>query len=484
MRKKFIVNLLFLIGVNLLVKPLWMFGIDRTVQLQLGYHAYGLYYVLFNFSYLFTMLLDFGLANYNTTHISRNNNLLHSLVPNLAALKLFLSIIYLLITLSVALIFQFETSHLRLLLLLCISQVFNSFTLYFRSFISAMQHFIVDSLLSVSDKILMIIVCALLIWTHVLPYKLSITSFIAAQTVSYLTSAILALLALLYYGGKIPLQFNFKKVVVLLKDVFPYALLGLLMAIYSRSDSILLERLLPDGTQQAGIYASAYRLIDMLGMFAFLFATLLLPIFSSQIHQKQKIEPLMVLSVKILLSFAFILCMLITAFAIPLMETLYPQKDISGILVMQISIWSFLGIAAMYLFGTLLLANQNIKTLLWICFPGLILNIGLNVILIPLYGARGAALSAAITQVAIASLQYYFCHRYFNWSLEWKTIGAILSFATLSGLTIVSSQYLPWPWYINGGIAVLLAGGQLFITGLITFSDFTKFTTFVLRKSD
>jgi hypothetical protein len=36
MRKKFALNLLFLLAANLLVKPFWIFGIDRVVQNKVG----------------------------------------------------------------------------------------------------------------------------------------------------------------------------------------------------------------------------------------------------------------------------------------------------------------------------------------------------------------------------------------------------------------------------------------------------------------
>ena len=45
-------------------------------------------------------------------------------------------------------------------------------------------------------------------------------------------------------------------------------------------DSIMLERMIDDNAMQAGIYAQAYRFFEASNMLAYLFAALLLPIFS------------------------------------------------------------------------------------------------------------------------------------------------------------------------------------------------------------
>lgn len=50
---------------NLLVKPLWIFVIDRNVQLTVGHEDYGLYGALVSISIIFNILLDLGITNYN-----------------------------------------------------------------------------------------------------------------------------------------------------------------------------------------------------------------------------------------------------------------------------------------------------------------------------------------------------------------------------------------------------------------------------------
>src|SRR5690606_8026325 len=75
MQRKFITNLALLLLLNLLIKPFWIFGIDRTVQNMLGAEVYGKYYALLNFSFLLNILLDAGITNFNNKNISQHQHL-------------------------------------------------------------------------------------------------------------------------------------------------------------------------------------------------------------------------------------------------------------------------------------------------------------------------------------------------------------------------------------------------------------------------
>ena len=65
-QKDFIFNVILLIFLNLLIKPFWILGIDVGVQNRVGAENYGLYFAVFNFTFLFNMLLDMGITNSTT----------------------------------------------------------------------------------------------------------------------------------------------------------------------------------------------------------------------------------------------------------------------------------------------------------------------------------------------------------------------------------------------------------------------------------
>ena len=100
MQKKFITNLALLLFLNLLIKPFWILGIDRSVQNAVSAETFGTYYALFNFTFLLNILLDLGITNFNNKNIAQNNHLLSKHVSSILSLRLLLGGIYFIVTLS------------------------------------------------------------------------------------------------------------------------------------------------------------------------------------------------------------------------------------------------------------------------------------------------------------------------------------------------------------------------------------------------
>lgn len=401
MRKKFASNLILMLGLNLLIKPFWILGIDRTVQNMMGLQEYGLYYNMFNFSLMLSVFLDFGIANYTSSSIAKQPQKINEQFSVLFVVKIFFSIAYLLFTLCAALFITCYDSHsLYLLFILGVNQTISFFIIFFRSNISGLQLFKTDSLLSVLDRGLMILFCSVLIWGGM--FNLSIDTFIYAQTCAYSTSLILVFMVLKPHLNK--LNFNMDKQLVfdVLKKTYPYALLALIMMFYTRIDNLMLEKLLPDGYYQIGIYAQSYRLLDAANMFGALIAMLLLPMFSRMIKNNDNIKPMINSGIGVLIAPSIIFSFACYFYQKEIMDLLYPNafsitSDVFGFVIL-----CFIPISVMYVFGTLLTANSNLKALNILALLALLINFSLNYFLIPEYKVQGAAISALVTQTFIA----------------------------------------------------------------------------------
>jgi O-antigen/teichoic acid export membrane protein len=171
---------------NFLIKPFWIFGIDRTVQNMVPSQDYGIYFAMFNFSMLFSILLDLGLTNYNNKNIAQNNHILSKYFSGLLTFKFLLSVVYFVITFVVGFIVGYDSDRFYLLLFLSINQFLISLILFMRSNISGLHLYGIDSLLSVLDKVLMIIFCSILLWGNLITEPFSIFHFIYAQTFDYI----------------------------------------------------------------------------------------------------------------------------------------------------------------------------------------------------------------------------------------------------------------------------------------------------------
>lgn len=422
MRRKFLTNLSLLIFLNLLIKPLWIFGIDRSVQNIVGAEEYGLYFSLFNFSLLLNILLDLGITNYNNRNIAQHNQLLSKSLSNIVGLKFLLAGVYAIVTIFAGFFLGYEWRQFHILLFLILNQFLASFILYLRSNLSGLHFFKTDSVISVLDRTLMILICSFLIWGRFIKTEFKIEWFVHAQTAAYFLTVLIA--SFIVYGKTVFLKLNFdrKYFIAVLKKSYPFAVLALLMMFYYRIDSVMLERMLPNGKEQAGIYAQGFRILDAVTMFAFLFAGLLLPMFAKMIKQKEAVGELT--------QFSFLLLIVPTIgvvfsgyfYRVELMDLLYHEHVSSSSTIFGILMLCFIGISISYIFGTLLTANGSLRELNIVAAGSVILNIVLNLILIPKYQALGSAVASLITQSLTAVIQFFIAKRIFDFKINFKKL--------------------------------------------------------------
>ncbi|HYV92272.1 MAG TPA: oligosaccharide flippase family protein [Chitinophagales bacterium] len=471
MQKVFFRNLAFLLSLNLIIKPLWIFGIDRTVQNVVGAENYGLYFVLTNLSFLTQIILDLGISNYNNRLIAQQEDLLAKQLSHIFSIKLILSGVYLLVTLFAAVVLKYSGHQLYLLLLICFNQVLASLIAYLRSNISALHHFKVDSMLSVMDKALMLIVCGALLNIHSLRSKFIIDWFVYAQLGAYIITLVTAFVYVLSISGKISLSFSFSFSIDLLKKAFPFALLIGLMAIYGKIDGVMIQNLLPEeGHREAGLYASAYRLLDALNQFGYLFSVLLLPIFSRMLAGNKPIDELVKSSFTVIFIMSVIAALCLSFYSLPIMHMLYHESSEYSAGILSVLILTFVATSAIYVFSTLLTANNNLKELTFIALTAVGINLLLNFILIPKVKACGAAESSVATHFFIIIIQIVLAKKVFRFRLNYSLLLKLSIFVITTLTVLYFSKQLELNWIISMFGAAVLSLLCAFVLGLVQYS--------------
>ncbi len=450
-------------------------GIDRTVQNMVGDESYGMYFALFNFSLLLNILLDVGITNFNNKNIAQHNFLLKKHLSNIVGLKFMLAIVYAVFSIIVATIIGWGKVQMHLLFFLIFNQFLISFTLYLRSNISGLHLFRTDSILSVLDRSLMIAICSVLLFSGYFRSLFTIEWFVYAQTVAYLLTAIITFIIVLKKSGKISIRFNPKFFTVFLRKSYPYALLILLMSFYNRIDGVMLERLLPEplGQQQAGIYAQAFRLLDAVSMFGVMVAGLLLPIFAKMIKQREPVEQM----IKLSFTFLFITAVVVAVSSIfydrEIMEVLYHSNTEHSSELLGILMTGFIGIATTYVFGTLLTANGSMKQLNWMAFTGMLINVSLNLYLIPRYQAFGSAYASLITQIITAIAQVILVTMVFKLKPNYLFLIKLLAFASVTVVFAIVSQYFA-NWFAGYLFLIVASVLSAFLLRLFNIGDVFK----------
>lgn len=475
MQRSFLTNLAFLIIVNLLVKPFWIFGIDRTVQNVVGAADYGVYFAIFNFSFLFHMILDFGITNFNNRAIARNEKLLPEFFPNIMITKLGLALCYGFVTLSIAFFLQFGTFQIHLLAFLLANQVLLSFILYIRSNISALHLFRIDAVLSVLDRLLMIIIIGSLLWGGLVNEPFHIEWLVYGQTGAYAITFMVALVVLLAKKGWIKIRFRKSTVKRILKMSFPFALLGVLMSIYNRIDAVMIERMLGEkGASEAGIYAASFRILDAFNMIGFAFAAILLPVFSRMLKQKKNVERLTLTGFRAIMIVAVTLVVSSFVFRHEIMQALYDEATPYWATIFGWLMISFTGVATVYIYGTLLTANGNIRQLNIIAAGGVLLNIGLNFILISRYDALGATFATVTTQLLVALIHILVARKSLLVGIPLLVLGQLLLLIVLAVGLACLTFYSSLPWVVSYLIVLLLTPAFAFLIRMIRLSDWKR----------
>lgn len=79
------------------------------------------------------------------------------------------------------------------------------------------------------------------------------------------------------------------------------------------------------------------------------------------------------------------------------------------------------------------LARRN-KSVMYTTLFGLGVNVGLNLVLIPLYGIEGAAIATPITSLALLAAQLHYSRRHLTWHFPYATLARALAAALLGGV--------------------------------------------------
>lgn len=471
MKREFSINIALLLIINLLIKPIYIFGIETQVQNTVGIGNYGLYFTYFNFVFLFQFINDPGLQTWNAQYVPKNKNIINDYFPNLLTTKLILAVLFFPMVVIVGSLIGF--GELRLILVLALNLVLSSLFMIMRTTLSGLGYYRIDSWISALDKVLMIIIIGGMMAYCGSSSSFTIMTYVYGQSLSYLIACLVATWILL---SKIKINLtgiSLSSVKYILRSSLPYVLTLLFMSAYNKLDGIMLGNLLDDDNYQAGVYASAYRFYDAANMTGYLFAALLLPMFGANIFDKKMLEELIGIGLRYVLVSTIVVVSIIFFYGENILQYLYTDYEITIDVVLKILILSYVTVAVAYVFGTLLVAAGRIRNLNVAFGVGLLVNILLNLILIPRYQAIGAAIATLITQTVVMVGQIYLVDKEMQIGLRRSDLYKPLFFVLISTIVFYSvKQIFFGSWIYNLVVSLLFCLLLSFIFKIIEKQDF------------
>ena len=155
----FFKGLSWLLLLNLLIKPVWIFFIDRQVQNVVGNEAYGRYFAVLNLSYVLFFLADAGLSNMLNQRVAQRSD---ANLRQLFKIKCVLLAMYIVVCCFVGWLTHIQQWNLFFYIVLI--QALTSLFIFQRSIITAHQFFTTDAWFSVVDKFLMTLICGVILY--------------------------------------------------------------------------------------------------------------------------------------------------------------------------------------------------------------------------------------------------------------------------------------------------------------------------------
>jgi O-antigen/teichoic acid export membrane protein len=108
--------------------------------------------------------------------------------------------------------------------------------------------------------------------------------------------------------------------------------------------------------------------------------------------------------------------------------------------------------------------TKKTTPMMWIVGAAAVANIGINIILIPLWGMRAAALTTVLANLIMVGGSCYYSQKYYPISYDWSRIARV----GLIGVAIVASAVWLTPGRGTFGIAAAAVGWVVFVVLLVT----------------
>jgi O-antigen/teichoic acid export membrane protein len=169
--------------------------------------------------------------------------------------------------------------------------------------------------------------------------------------------------------------------------------------IYSKIDIIMLEKMI--GSVEVGYYSGATKFIYPFMFISGAFMTAVFPKLAKHSEEKDKFRNIQNIAVYYLGGIGVFLSILLYLGAEIIFQLFLGDKYDHSIPIFKVLVWF---LAIVFIYGPIsnsLVAKNRIKFLVYLNLFMIILNVVLNFILIPKYGAKGAAMTTIVCEIMI-----------------------------------------------------------------------------------
>ena len=366
-----------------------------------GSFLFGSYSYAISIVSLFSFIAYFGLESIIINEIVKNKYKIGELMGSALLLLTISSLLTFIIICSINYLFV-EDRNLSILIFLYSFMVFsapiNVFQLYFNSKINLVEIF----KLKIALLIVVLIGKILLVY-----FDMSIMAFIVLEAFSILALSCISLFFYYYKKNKILFKFSSLIFFDLLKKGLPLMISAGAIVVYGKIDIVLIKHFLD--IEMVGIYSVAIKISELWYVVPMSISAILFPlIVNAKNHSENKYLNQVFITSQVMIVvcslFALILFFLVSNF----IEHYLSDEYIGvGPLIKVFALCGpFVGLG--YINGGCMVAENLLLFSMKRNIYGMLINIVLNIILIPLYGLYGAAISTLIAVIYTSMISLAF----------------------------------------------------------------------------
>ena len=361
------------------------------VARAVGVEGAGKYVIATSFTTIFSIFVDLGLSNVLVREVAKFPEKAGALLANVLGLKTALAACSAVAVTIAAWLLGYSPEVRIMIAVATVVMTLDSIHLVYYAVMRGFQNLKYEAVGVVTGQAVTIAAGALFFSLH-LPLPFLIVALLCGSAWNVFWSA-----RMLVWKFPVPVRLALDPgIIKFFRDVtVPFALAGIFSRIYSYIDSIMLSKL---GTEaDVGLYGVAYKLAFAFQFLPMSFAAAVYPAMSEYyVNDRKKLGAIFVTSMKYLMFLVVPLAFGIAVLARPVVTTIYGQAFVGAVVPLQILIFSLVFAFLYWPAGSLLNACDRQSSNTWIMGTTMVVNIAMNAVLLPLYGATGAAISALV----------------------------------------------------------------------------------------
>lgn len=403
----------------------------------LGDINYGIFTFSLAFVFIVEIFADFGLSELSQRSVARDKNLAGKYFGNLLVWKLITSTVVFAVLVLIINLLKSSSEIRFTVYLLGLAYILRSFKSTCRALFRAFERFGLDCLTMYIERssLLAIGVVVLILGGGLVGFALVFVVVRAFDLV--LTFGILS-----WKIVKIVPKFDFTFLKKLQIEALPFGLFAVIITLYSYTDTVMLSFMRTDA--EVGWYNAAYKIYEGLTVFPIIICVVLYPRLSQLFVLNKKAHSLLsskAVKYMFIISFPIIICGIMLSKNI--INILFGREFQNSVVALQILLLGVAFIFQIRLFQIILNSIDKQKVVMYVGLAGLIVNVFLNLLLIPRYGFKGAAATTVASELMVFVIYCFYLYRsYFKisiWKLSLKPFFASL----LIGVLIWKFNTLP-----------------------------------------